>query len=302
MSERDAEVRRLFCARPKSTRLRVSLALLLGLAVYAWGWGDMQVDRLLSGKSGRNVTRFLGEIRPYPLRDREWDWGIAWGWAGKVLEKEGAEAVAGTIALSVASICLAGLLGILASCGAARNLCRAEPFLPAAQPPHWTVRAAWHALASATRLLLIFLRAIPEYVWAFLLVMLLGPEAWPAVLALALHNTGVLGKLDAEVIENSDPKAPRALRALGATRLQIAATALGPASLGRFLLYFFYRWETCVREATVLGLLGFLSLGWFIREARAAVRYDEMMLFVLLGSLIIIAGDLLSAVARRIVR
>ena len=52
----------------------------------------------------------------------------------------------------------------------------------------------------------------------------------------------------------------------------------------------------------VLGLLGFISLGWYIQEARAAVRYDEMVLFVLLGVAIIVCGDVLSAVARLAVR
>ena len=302
MSVRDREVRRLFRTRPRSLRVRLSVALLVGLTVYAWGWGDLQMDRLLSQNSRRNVTRFLGEVRPYPLWGKEWDWGVAWDWTRSTLEKDGAEAVLATLALSVASICLAGVLGLVASFAAARNLCCAEPFLPAPRAPPWPVRAAWRLAVVATRLLLVFLRAIPEYVWAFILVMLLGPEAWPAVLALGIHNAGVLGKLDAEVIENTDPKAPRALRSLGGTRMQIAASALLPASLGRFLLYFFYRWETCVREATVLGLLGFISLGWFIQQARAGVRYDEMVLFVLLGSAIIIAGDLLSALARRVVR
>jgi ABC-type phosphate/phosphonate transport system permease subunit len=57
-----------------------------------------------------------------------------------------------------------------------------------------------------------------------------------------------------------------------------------------------------VREATVLGLLGFVSLGWYIQQARAGVRYDEMVLFVLLGAGIILVGDFTSAVARALVR
>jgi len=51
---------------------------------------------------------------------------------------------------------------------------------------------AWRALSACTRAALILLRAIPEYVWAFLLLAMLGPSAWPAVLALAIHNSGIL--------------------------------------------------------------------------------------------------------------
>jgi phosphonate transport system permease protein len=137
---------------------------------------------------------------------------------------------------------------------------------------------------------------------AFLLLAVLGPTAWAAVLALAIHNLGILGRLNAETVENLPSRVPRALRALGAGRLQIAATALLPASMPRFLLYFFYRWETCVREATVLGMLGIVSLGYWIEDARARHHYDQMMLLVVLGAVLVVVGDAVSAVARRIVR
>jgi len=153
-----------------------------------------------------------------------------------------------------------------------------------------------------TRLGLILVRSIPEYVWAFILLWLLGVGPWPGVLALALHNSGILGRLFAEVVENGDPRAPRALRALGASRLEIATTAIWPAALNRFLLFFFYRWETCVREATVLGILGFAGLGHYIAEARGAQFWDHLLLWTLVGSAIVLAGDFISALARRWIR
>ena len=122
------------------------------------------------------------------------------------------------------------------------------------------------------------------------------------VLALALHNTGILGRLGAEVVENTETAAPAALRGLGAGRRQIALAGLLPLALGRWLLYFFYRWETCVREATVLGMLGIVSLGYALDEARVRDRYDDMLFYVLLGAVLVLVGDLVSAVARRIVR
>ena len=67
-----------------------------------------------------------------------------------------------------------------------------------------------------------------------------------------------------------------------------------PAVFPRFLLYFYYRWETCVCEATVLGLLGFASLGYWIADARARDRYDEMLLFTLLAAVLVFIGDIVS--------
>ncbi len=158
------------------------------------------------------------------------------------------------------------------------------------------------ALVAVVRLFLIFIRAIPEYIWAFLLIKVFGFNAWPAVLALALHNTGILGKLMAETVENLEPGTPAAIRGLGASRAQIGLAGIFPAVFPRFLLYFFYRWETCVREATVLGMLGVLSLGSMIRDARASNFLDEMVFYVLLGACLVMLGDLASSVSRAVLR
>src|SRR5690606_26000289 len=106
---------------------------------------------------------------------------------------------------------------------------------------------------AALRAGLVFLRAVPEYVWAFLLVTIFGPGAWPAVLALGIHNAGILGRLGGEVLENVEPPPARALRAIGASRRQVLLGALAPAAFPRGLAFHFYRFETCVREATILG-------------------------------------------------
>ena len=177
----------------------------------------------------------------------------------------------------------------------------AAPFgLPT--PSSRLLNAGFASLAGAARASLVFLRALPEYVWAFLLLAVLGPTPWPLVLALAIHNAGVLGRLNAEVIENADLRPLRALRLAGATRGQVASWGLVTPLLSRFLLFFFYRWESCVRDATVLGMLTISSLGYWIDEYRARMEYDGFVTMILLGSALVLAGDLVSALARRIVR
>jgi len=302
VSGREAAIRELHRRRPRQVFARLSVAALGLLVAGVWTFGDLELGRLFSARSAGNLERFLGEVRPHPLWDEPWDWGVAWQWAAETLAGKGGDAMLATLAMSVLAICLAAVVGAALSLLAARNVASPEPFLPGARRPGAAARVAWRSVVVATRVFFIFVRAIPEYIWAFLFLTMFGLGAWPAVLALALHNAGILGKLDAEVVENLEPHSLGALRGLGAGRLQIACAAIFPAALGRFLLYFFYRWETCVREATVLGLLGFVSLGWYIQQARAGVRYDEMLLFVLLGSLLILGGDLVSGLARSIVR
>ncbi|MHC4937365.1 MAG: PhnE/PtxC family ABC transporter permease [Planctomycetota bacterium] len=295
-------VEQLYKERPRSRFVRFSVVAMIALVAFAWTSDAFDFGELRTERAQRNLGRFLTEVRPYPLQDKEWDWAVAKAWFDDRTGGKAGQAMADTLSFSIAAAVLAGLLALGASLSAARNIATPEPFLPGPRAPTKLRRALWGSVVWSSRLVLILIRSVPEYVWAFILLILLGPGAWPGVLALALHNSGILGKLFAEVVENTDPRPPRALRALGASRLEIATNSIWPASLNRFLLFFFYRWETCVREATVLGLLGFTGLGYFILQAQAAIRWDEMVLWTLLGSMLILAGDLVSALARSAIR
>ena len=296
--ERAAEIRRLRARRPRRPLVRWSVAVLGGLVVWAWTSGAFALGALWTARSRENLDRFLTELRPWPLQGRAWDWGIWGGWVRGRFGPVAGEAVGATVALSVAAIVLAAAAAFFFSLAAARNLAEPEPFVGSPRPPSGRARGLARVGVFAVRAVLVFLRAVPEYIWAFLLLALLGVGPWPAVLALAIHNTGILGKLFAEVTETMDPAPAEALRAVGAGRAALVPAVILPRNLNRWLLYFFYRWETCVREATVLGLLGVVSLGWYIQDARAGVRYDEMVGYVALGSGIILAGDWVSGRVR----
>lgn len=288
--------------RPRSGFVRISLWLLAALVVYSWLAGGFGFAELFAERRAENARRFLEGIRPYPLQGEAWDWGAAFRWAGDLLTERGWQAMAATTAISVLAILLAAAGGAAACLPAARNLATAEPFAASGRAVTGGQKMFWSTVVASTRVLLAVVRSLPEYVWAFLLLAMLGPTAWPAVLALALHNAGILGRLNAETIENAEARPLQALRAAGARRLQIVAVGVVPSVLPRLLLYFFYRWETCVREATVLGMLGVVSLGYWIADARTRMQHDTFVLFVLLGALIVLAGDLVSAAARRLVR
>ncbi len=302
MTDRELKLRHLRSQRPRSRFARWSALLLLTVMLGSWWVGDFQVENFLSERRLQNLNRFLHELIPYPLQGRDFDFGIALEWAADILAQKGLSATVVTLAISVAAIVLAGFGGAIFSLLAARNFTSPEPFLSSLQNPRWGWGFVWLGWVWMTRLFLIFVRAIPEYMWAFLLLAILGPTAWPAVLALALHNLGILGKLGAEVVENTEHSPLSALRGLGASHFQIALTGLFPLTFSRFLLFLFYRWETCVREATVLGMLGIVSLGYWIQDSRARNHYDEMFFLVLLGAALVLIGDLLSALARETIR
>ena len=301
-SNRTSTVEALRRARPTDRFLRGSVAGFGLLLVAAFALGDFAWSDWTSERRLTNLARFVQELRPFPLQGRDWDGGVALDWAGGLLRDRGGRAALQTLAISLVAIALAGIAGFAASLPAARTFARPDAWSRGSPRPRPLARAAWLAAFAAVRGMLIALRSLPEYVWAFLLLALLGPTPWAAVLALALHNTGILGRLGAETVENAEPRVFEALRGLGAGRAQIVGTALYPQLMPRFLLFHFYRWETCVREATVLGMLGIASLGFWVEDARSRGQTDVLVFMVLLGSAIVLVGDAVSALARAWVR
>lgn len=300
-----ARVERLWKERPQSRMLRFSAFAALLLVGAAWILSDIHFGELFSERRMANLQRFVERATPAPLRESStaFDQEATLGsWALSQMREYGTEGVLATLCISVVAIVLAGLAGSLLGAFGARNLMSAHPFVPHATAGHGDCSHALDRVAAAVRFLCILLRAIPEYIWAYLLLAMLGPNAWPAVLALAVHNAGILGRLGCETVENLSAPPLRAMSMAGATRKEVAIAGVFPMALGRYLLYFFYRFETCVREATVLGMLGIVSLGYFLFEARAHDRYDVLLFLVLLGSLLVMLADVLSDVARRWLR
>ncbi|MDH4557956.1 phosphonate ABC transporter, permease protein PhnE [Pseudomonas sp. BN417] len=173
-----------------------------------------------------------------------------------------------TLAMSALGTLLAALLGLLFA-------------LPAA--------GRFGSLAQgAARLLLNALRAVPELVWAALMVLAagLGPNA--GTLALALHTAGVLGRLFAEALENTPAQPAEAIRLNGGGRVAAFCYGTLPAVWPQLVAYMLYRWENNIRMASVLGFVGagglgqmlYMSLSLF-QEAQAASVILAMLTLVL---------------------
>lgn len=114
---------------------------------------------------------------------------------------------------------------------------------------------------AATRFVLNALRAVPELVWAALLVIAAGLGPFPGALALAVHTTGVLGRLFAEALENAPPEPADALRRNGASTTAAFAYGTLPQIVPQVLSYTLYRWENNIRAAAILGVAGAGGLG-----------------------------------------
>ena len=111
------------------------------------------------------------------------------------------------------------------------------------------------------RALLALVRGIPDLVWAMLAVLALGLGPAAGVLALALHTSGVLGRLFAETLQNTPAECRQALAVAGAGRATAFAYGVLPQVLPQWLAYTLYRWENNIRSASVLGIVGAGGVG-----------------------------------------
>lgn len=297
MSEHQATIKRLHRERPRSPFVRGSVLLFCLGAAITWGSGVLAPGDIFSERRQENLMRFLSrEALPAPLRNGEGLGGL-WNWISTLWVTHAAAATGATLQLALVSAVLAGLASLLVAPLVARTLARPDPY-GAPGPQGWR----WRLLNGAARLGCVLARALPEFVLAYLLIALVPSASWAAVLALAIHNGGILGRLFGETFENSPRTPSEALATLGAKRAHLVLAAGLPLALPRLFAYFFYRLETCVRDATVLGLLGVASLGHVIVEARARGAYDELLFFVGCGAAIVLLADRVSHMFRKRIR
>jgi phosphonate transport system permease protein len=135
-----------------------------------------------------------------------------------------------------------------------------------------------------------FCRTVPELVFALIFVVAFHLGPLPGVLALAIHTTGALGKLFAEVIENIDLKPVEGLTSTGANWVQTVRFAVLPQVLSNFVSYTLLRFEINVRSA---GIMGFVGAGGIGQELLVSVRkfyYSDIsaILLLLIGTVMVI--------------
>lgn len=291
--KRVAELQRL---KPKDWFLRISGIIVVVMIAWSWLSSGPLTGKLSPERRWINFKNFAEGLVPDPVSDSgNWLDAIPWGF--ELLAEDGLVALLTTMGIATAAIILSATMVLPFLAMANRRLARKDPL---GIPGGTTSRAGlwfWRISGPVFRFGFVICRAVPEYLLAFLLISLLGPQVWPLVLALAIHNFGILGRLWGEVVENADSGAAEQRLASGASRFNVFGTTIFPAVFNRFLIYFFYRWETCVKDATVLGMLGLLTLGKLIALSKGFF-WDEMFFYIMLGATVILVGDLLSTLIR----
>ena len=144
----------------------------------------------------------------------------------------------------------------------------------------------------------IFFRAIPEFIIAMILVIAIGFGAMPGVLALGLHTMGFLAKFYAEDIEHINKGPIDALKSSGATKSQIISFGVIPQILPSFVANNLYILDRNVRMATMLGIVGAGGIGYELQSSFRMFEYERVSAIIILIFVTIFLIDHLSAFIR----
>jgi phosphonate transport system permease protein len=239
---------------------------LVALHVWAWRKTDFSLGELVTGWHG--MVEFIGEALPPNL---SWNQivkpGI--GYCGVTL----AMGILGT----TLSVPFALVLAVLGARTTQRN----------------------PIVYQSSRAVLSFFRAVPNFVWALIFVTAVGLGSFPGVLAILVHNIGVMGKLWSEAMEEVDEGPVEALRSAGASNVQTANQVVLPSALPQFVSLFLYRIDVNVRDSVMLGIVGAGGIGFYLTQAIQEFNFDVMMTYILMVLVMVVAVDLLSGALRK---
>ncbi len=138
-------------------------------------------------------------------------------------------------------------------------------------------------------------RAINEMVFAMLFIVAVGLGPFAGVLALWVHTTGVLAKLFAEAVEAIDPRPAEGVRATGATPLDEIIYGVLPQVMPLWISYALYRFESNVRSAMVVGMVGAGGIGVVLYEEIRSFDYGPTCAVMIMVIVVVTVIDLISA-------
>jgi len=142
-------------------------------------------------------------------------------------------------------------------------------------------------------------RAINEMVFAMLFIVAVGLGPFAGVLALWVHTTAVLAKLFSEAVEAIDPQPVEGIRATGAGALEEVLYGVLPQVLPLWISFSLYRFESNVRSASVVGMVGAGGIGVVLWDIIRAFQYAQTCAVMIIVVVTVTVIDIVSARVRR---
>ncbi len=189
-----------------------------------------------------------------------------------------------TIYLALLATVLAIPFAFLLSFFAAKNLMYGSPLGKAAYIFIRTVSTVF--------------RSIEAIVWAIIFCVWVGIGPFAGMLALWIHSIAALVKLYSEQIENIDPGPVEAVKATGASTLQIWRYAVTPQILAPYLAFTIYRWDINVRMATIVGFVGGGGIGLALNQQQQMLAWRNVGLIMWLIAIVVWVMDIFSGYIR----
>lgn len=263
----------------RSPWMKWSAIVGVGVVAVSWWASDVSLSGLMSERTRTLTFRLLDDLWPpqMPLG----------GWTVLV------GSVADTVAMAVLAMAVAVFITIVL--GPSATKARAVRGQSLSMPRRVMGAAGW----VAARFVLLVLRSVPPTVWAIVALLALFPGILPGALALGLYTGGILGRLVAEAWESIDTRARDALRHQGVRGSVAAVAAIVPPSGHHLLTYTLYRFEICVRDTAVVGVVGAAGLGRLLAENLAVFRFPVVTTVLLASFAVSVAAELFGRWLRR---
>lgn len=230
----------------KSVHL-IIVAALLGAAYASFSFLSLDLAQLASVAALRQMGQYIASFFPPDVTP-------------DFLSRIGVGTLE-TLAISATGTALAAVLGLLLALPAAGR------FGPIARV--------------AARLILNFLRSIPELVWAALMVIAAGLGPFAGTLALAWHTAGVIGRLFAETLENAPEEPARVLQLTGSRSALAFLYGTMPNVVPQLVAYSLYRWEINIRMAAILGVVGAGGLGQMLYVSLSLFQQPQALTVII---------------------
>ncbi len=241
-----------------------SIAGLIALVWASFAYLSIDISSLFSAESRRSMLEFVAQFFPPDL--------------SAAFLRSIAHGMLQTLAISALGTLFAVIAALLLALPASGRLGRVPK--------------------AATRFLLNSLRSVPELVWGALMVLAAGLGPFAGTLALALHTSGVLGRLFAENLANAPPEPARSLVDSGASPALAFLYGTLPLVTPQLAAYSLYRWEMNIRMATVLGFVGAGGLGQMLYYELSLLHEPQSCTIILAMLGLVVVVDALSAWSR----
>ena len=235
-----------------------------GLFIYflAWSWEGAEMNPLQLWKDSANMATFAADF--FPPNFTDW----------RLYVKE----MLITVQIAVWGTVLAVIFGVPLGLMSSANIV-----------PWWVYQPVRRVMDA--------LRSINEMVFAMLFVVAVGLGPFAGVLALFVGTTGVLAKLFAEAVESIDHGPVEGIRTTGASSLQEIVFGVIPQVMPLWISYVLYRFESNVRSATVVGMVGAGGIGVLLWESIRGFQFQQGAAILLI---IIVVVSLIDIVSQRL--